>query len=87
MVHLPLSIVYGLIVAWLCRRAHAVGALLIGAAFGLAIYIVNFYLVAPAAFPWFVMGRNLVGGFSHIMFGVVLGLAYVWLREKEPTAA
>lgn len=87
MIHLPLAIVYGLIGAWLCRRTHAVGALLIGAAFGIAIYVLNFYLIAPVAFPWFTMARNLVSGFSHMMFGVVLGLAYVWLRNGRHAPA
>jgi hypothetical protein len=63
-------------------------ALVIGAVFGLAAYIVNFYGIAPAAFPWFEMARNTISAFSHAMFGAVLGLAYVWLRRpKEQKAA
>lgn len=84
MIHLPLSIAYGLVGAWLCRSARAAGAAMIGAVLGIAIYIVNFYLIAPIAFPWFVMARDLIGGFSHMMFGVILGLAYAWLRKTRP---
>ena len=69
MIHLPMSIAYGLI----------------GAGLGLAIYIVNFYGIAPAAFPWFVMGRNWIGAFSHIMFGAVVGVAYIALRKPKLT--
>lgn len=85
--HVPLSIVYGLIGAWLCRRSHAGSALVIGAVLGIALYIVNFYLIAPIAFPWFSMARNLISAVSHMMFGVILGLAYVWLRKAESTPA
>ena len=85
MIHLPMSIAYGLIGAWLMRRFDWMGGALIGAALGLAIYVINFYGVAPTAFPWFVMGRNWIGAFSHVMFGVVLGLAYVSLRSRRAT--
>ena len=87
MIHLPLSIAYGVIGAWLCRRLRAGGAMLAGAMLGIAIYVVNFYLIAPMAFPWFTMARNLVSGFSHMMFGVILGIAYVRLRKKQPVKA
>lgn len=82
-VHFALSIVYGLAGAWLVHRFDWTGALMIGAAFGLAIYVVNFYFIAPAAFPWFTMARNGVSVFAHVMFGAVLGLAYVWLRNRR----
>lgn len=85
MIHFPVSIVYGLIGAWLVHRFDWVGALMIGAALGLAIYIVNFYLIAPVAFPWFAMGRNWIGAFSHIMFGAILGGAYIALRRPKLT--
>jgi len=83
MIHFPVSIVYGLIGAWLVHRFDWTGALMIGAALGLAIYIVNFYMVAPVAFPWFVMGRNWIGAFSHIMFGAILGGVYIALRRPR----
>lgn len=86
MVHLALAIAYGFIGGWLVHR-HDMGlAIAIGAAFGIAIYIVNFYFVAPAAFPWFVDARNWISAFTHIVFGAVLGAAYVLLRRprREP---
>lgn len=85
MVHFALSIVYGLIGAWLVHRFDWMGGFMIGAAFGLAIYIVNFYFIAPVAFPWFTMARNWVSIFAHVMFGAVVGLAYVWLRKPRRT--
>lgn len=85
LIHLPVSIVYGLIGAWLVHRYDLSAAIMIGAAFGVAIYIANFYLVAPLAFPWFAMGRNWIGGFSHLMFGAILGVAYIALRRPKLT--
>lgn len=85
MVHFPASIAYGLLGAWLVHRFDWAGGLMIGAALGLAIYIINFYLIAPVAFPWFEMGRNWLGGFSHVMFGAVLAGAYIALRRPRPT--
>lgn len=73
--------------AWLMHRFELVAAVMIGAVLGLAIYIVNFYLIAPLAFPWFEMGRNWIGAFSHVMFGAVIGLAYVTLRKPTTFAA
>jgi ABC-type sulfate transport system permease subunit len=85
-IHFPMAIVYGLVGAWLMHRFDWVGAMMIGAALGLAAYIVNFYLIAPMAFPWFEMGRNWIGAFSHIMFGLTLGVAYIWLRKTNVSA-
>lgn len=85
MIHFPVSIAYGLLGAWLVHRFDWAGGLMIGATFGLAIYIVNFYVIAPVAFPWFEMGRNWIGAFSHVMFGAVLAGAYIALRRPRPT--
>ena len=85
MIHLPMLIAYGLIGAWLLHRFDWAGGLMIGAGLGLAIYIVNFYGIAPAAFPCFLMGRNWIGTFSHIMFGAVVGVAYIVLRKPKLT--
>lgn len=80
-IHLLLSAALGVLGAPVLRGASIARALVLGAVFGLAIYAVNFYLIAPFAFPWFVMARNWISAFSHIMFGVVFGLAYVGLRK------
>ena len=87
MVHMALSIVYGLAGGWLLHRFEWGWALVIGAVFGLAIYLFNFYVVAPVAFPWFEMARNAISAFAHIVFGAVLGLSYVWLRRPKQLTA
>ena len=69
------------------QPAESVSALLIGAVFGLALYFINFYLIAPAAFPWFTMAQNWVSILSHLIYGVVLGAAYAALRKHKPAIA
>jgi hypothetical protein len=88
-VHFPLSIVYGLIVGWMVHRMDMAMALLASAAFGLiAIYFVNFYAIAPAAFRRFVEARNWISAFAHALFGAVAAASYVLLRKpREPKAA
>lgn len=83
LIHMLLSAVLGVLGAQLLRGASMGPGLVLGAVFGLAIYVLNFYLIAPFAFPWFVMARNWISAFSHIMFGVVFGLAYVTLRKSR----
>lgn len=84
-IHFPLSIFYGLVFGWAIRRLDRGGAIVAGALFGLvAVYLVNFYLIAPMFFPWFVEARNWISILSHVIFGVVLGYAYVLLRRSGP---
>lgn len=83
-IHLPLSALYGLVIGWMVHRMDMGLALLAGAAFGLiAVYFVNFYLVAPTFFPWFVEARNWISVLGHVMFGAVAAAAYVGLRKPR----
>lgn len=79
-IHMALSMLYG---AGFGIVASAIGvlresrALLVGAATlaGFALWIVNFYVIAPVAFPWFGMANPLVQFLAHtFFFGTVLGL-------------
>ena len=85
-IHFVLAIVYGLIVGWLVHRFDWAGGLAIGALFGIAIYIVNFYLIAPGLFPWFQMAQNWISAFAHTMFGLIAGGAYIGLRKPKHAA-
>ncbi len=73
--HFMLSIIYAIIVGWLCRKLSMGTSILIGAVFGLAIYVINFYGFT-ALFPWFAMARNWISIFSHIMFGIIAALSF-----------
>lgn len=85
-VHFALSVVLAFPLAWAIYRWHlSLGATLaLGAAFGLLIYLVNFYPVTAALFPWFAMARNWITIRSHIVFGNVLAWAYLGLARREP---
>lgn len=85
-IHFALAIVYGLIGAavlggMFANRLGYGAAIAIGAAAGLAVYLINFYPIAAAMFPWFAMARGWIGLFSHIMFGAVAGAVYVKRRN------
>lgn len=83
-VHFMLSIAFGLLLGWIVHRLSGTNALLIGGAFGLAIYFINFYLIAPAFFPWFTHAQNWVSVISHLIYGLVLGGTYAAMREHKP---
>ena len=79
-VHMVLSMIYGAVFGTV---ASSVGFLrnnrwaLIGVAtvFGFALWIVNFYVVAPILFPWFEMANPVVQFFAHtFFFGTALGV-------------
>jgi uncharacterized membrane protein YagU involved in acid resistance len=84
MVHLVLSVVFALILALALSRLGLGAALGVGAAFGLLLYLVNFYGFT-AIFPWFAMARNWVSIFSHIVFGVATAWAYKALAHQRGT--
>lgn len=81
MIHFPLSLVYALVLSVLLRRANQFTGLMVGAGFGLAVYLINFYPIASALFPWFEMARGWVSIVAHVMFGAVAGLVYVRIRR------
>lgn len=77
-VHFVLSVAFALVLALLVARLIAGPALAVGAAFGLALYLVNFYGMT-AIFPWFAMARNWVSIFAHVVFGLI---AAWWYRAR-----
>ncbi len=74
-IHFGLSIGYGVIVAMMTVRTGAGVAALIGALFGMALYVVNLYGFT-AIFPWFAEVRGWITLVTHIVFGVAAAAAY-----------
>ena len=74
-VHFALSAIYGIVVGFMTHRTNIGTAVLVGLAFGLVLYFVNFYLFTEQ-FPWFANARNWVTIFSHIVFGGLVGWFY-----------
>lgn len=81
-VHFALSAIYGIILVAFIRNVTKGSALLIGAIFGLALYLINFYLFTEWLFPWFENARNWVSIVSHIVFGAAAGVIYKAFQEK-----
>lgn len=77
MIHLVLSIILGIIFAWVADRLawSRTTTIVAGMVFGLIIYVVNFYGMT-AMFPWFAMARGWISILAHLMFGGVLGWYY-----------
>ena len=82
LIHFALAIGNGLIGAWLFDRLRYRAAAIAGAVFGLALYLVNYDLIAPILFPWLTQLRGVVGIVTHLVFGAVLALAIVRLRRR-----
>lgn len=77
-VHFLLSVVFALVLALLIARIGFGAALAVGAAYGFALYLINFYGMT-AIFPWFAMARNWVSIFAHVVFGLI---AAWWYKSR-----
>jgi hypothetical protein len=86
MVHLVLSVLLGLLLGWIVHRMDRGPALLTGAGFGLAVYVLDFYLIAPILFPWFTMARNWISIVTHVVFGLVIAAVYIAARDRQAEA-
>ncbi len=79
-----LAIIYGLIFGAVAAMLLGPGAFIgLGSLFGLALWLVNFYVIAPAAFPWFLDANPVVQFIAHtFFFGSVLGL-WLWKSHER----
>ena len=84
LIHFGLSVILAFVFAFIARGRTVGMSTLLGAAFGLAVYLINFYGMT-AVFPWFAMGRGWIGMVSHIAYGAVLGLVYASFARKVLT--
>ncbi|MGI8557122.1 MAG: hypothetical protein ACR2ND_02235 [Solirubrobacteraceae bacterium] len=73
-VHLTLSGAFGAALATLAPLAKGAARLVgVGAAFGLALYLVNFQILGRVAFEWFQEGPNQTFEvFAHIGYGLLV---------------
>lgn len=91
-VHMVLAIIYGLIFGAVATMLRGAAALIsLGWIYGLALWLVNFYVIAPTTFPWFLDANPVVQFIAHtFFFGAVLGLWFWNSQERsgltEPTA-
>ena len=81
LIHFGLSVILAFLFAFIARGRTVAIATMIGAAFGLVVYLVNFYGMT-AVFPWFAMARGWIGIFAHIVYGAVLGWVYASIARR-----
>lgn len=74
-VHFVLSFVYTALVGVLVERRSRRRATVTGAAFGLALYLVNMHGFT-LIFPWFAQARDWITVVAHLAFGIIAALVY-----------
>lgn len=86
-IHFLLAVIYAVALAWIIERwsLPSRAALLAGAGFGLALYIVNYHGFT-IWFPWFAEARGAVAGLIHILFGILVAWFYVSLARRSAPA-
>lgn len=80
--HMVLSLVYVVILAFIIHRMSMGPAIIVGAVFGLAIYLINFYGFT-AWFPWWVNARGALSIATHILFGVAAAWPYKAIQQRN----
>ncbi len=88
-VHLALSLVYGAMFGALVALSPSrtldsqTGLAIAGTLFGLALWLANFYVIAPAIFPDYANPAPLVQFVAHTaFFGTALGVAFAQLQRR-----
>ena len=81
-VHFALSFVYTVLIAWLVGHRAAGRAVMLGAASGVALYVVNMHGFT-LVFPWFAQTRDWITLAAHVAFGVVAATAWVQAKPRR----
>jgi hypothetical protein len=82
-VHVVLSMLYGLPISALVHRTGLATASLLGSIAGLGLYVLNFY-VFTSVFPWFANARTWVTVLVHLVFGFVVACSYTLMTPLAP---
>ncbi len=71
LLHFAISVAYALIPAYLSSRLRIGPAVLVGAVYGMIIYVINLYGFT-LLFPWFSVTRDWITLVAHLAFGIGL---------------
>ncbi len=84
--HLNLSVLFGIAFALIATGIRDGRTLLLaGAAYGVALYVVNFQVLGRTAFPWFQDGPDqLFELFAHLGYGLLLAPFLIGLHRRQP---
>jgi hypothetical protein len=80
LLHLVISLIYGLIISAVAMRFRRGQALLAGAIIGLILYLINLGLVS--AFWPSLRGHEVAIAFAHVVFGLIAAGAYRGLLKR-----
>jgi hypothetical protein len=83
LIHFGLAIVFGRFVSQLVWKRSLAAAIAIGCAVGVALFLVDFELLAPSAFPWFDASPRAVTLIDHLLFGGIAAATCVVLRDRR----
>jgi uncharacterized membrane protein YagU involved in acid resistance len=91
--HFGISIIWGLLFAVLFYGASKLGTVSLGAAWGIVVWLVMYYVVLPLAglseLPKMVPLSQAV--LTHLVFGLIIGIAFLPFqrprRQREPALA
>ena len=81
MVHLGISVVYGLIISSFLSHVTQGKAILLGGAIGAGLYLVNFAVVSWVFPAW--RANEIAVFFTHVVFGLIAGGAYRGLLRRR----
>jgi len=74
-VHMLLAVLYGVILAFIVARLSVATATVVGAIYGLALYLINFYGFTRW-FPWFAEARDWISIFTHLVQSGLMAYLY-----------
>lgn len=78
--HLLLSLVYAVILAFIIHRWGLIAGIFGGVLFGLCLYVIN-YFTFSMLFPWFYALRSWFALAGHVFFGAAAGGIYELLER------
>lgn len=79
-IHLFLSVLYSVILAFIIHRWGLWVGIIGGAFFGLALYVINYYTFTTL-YPWFFPLRGWIALVGHVFFGAAAGGIYEGLER------
>jgi hypothetical protein len=82
LMHFVLSIWYAAVLGMLIRKLPPVAAAIVGAGFGLLMYLFHFYGLT-AFYPWVANSRSWIVVVSHLAFGVSAAWTYNHLHTRQ----
>jgi MFS family permease len=86
--HLGLSLIFGLLIAYIIHRGGLITGIIGGAVLGLALYAINFYTLT-IFFPWFFAMASWGMVVTHLVFGALVGGIYealevdIYVQERS----